>query len=332
MATSHTRAQRVKGLIAGACGAALLLAGGTWALWYDSDSVTGAKVTAGNLELEAAGGLGVYDISNFTGTRKGPYSGGFTGPSPGGSYRDDQTDDLTDLYPCLPEDADGLPSSVYYRTSFEGVLGHSIASLDEWRAVPGDTVALVYPYAVALEGDNLVADLKLTTTGDTAFLTDAFDANLSIQAFQVRGGKVEQVFSFGSAETRKLLGKAGEYGSGYAQTVHLQAANQLDGTLDPPQNDTENFGRNNIYPVDKTSITRDADGAVPTSEANFCVVITGTFHPSIGDRKDVESDPSWPTGWEGYYSSRGFVRTDLINWPGLQVTLTQTRQAGLGHF
>jgi predicted ribosomally synthesized peptide with SipW-like signal peptide len=341
MATSHTRARRVKGLIAGACGAALLLAGGTWALWYDSDTVSGATITAGNLELEPAGGLGVYDISNFTGTRGGTYSGGFTGVSPGGSFRDDQDPDaddpnpaavdLSEVYPCLPKSSDGLPVNLTYRTSFDGVLGHTIDSLDTWRAVPGDTVALVYPYAVALEGDNLVADLKLTTTGDTSYFRLAFDANMTMQAFQKLDTGVQQVFSFGAPETKQLLNQAVAGGAGYSQTVHLQAANEANGTLDPPQNDTTNFGRNNIYPVDKTAIARDADDKVPTSEANFCIVITGTFDPNTGDRRDAdEYAPDHPS--YDYYSPHGWAGKDLITWPGLQVTLTQTRQAGLGHF
>lgn len=46
--------KKTKGLVAGAAGVALMLSGTTLALWSDSDTVDGAELTAGNLDVSAA--------------------------------------------------------------------------------------------------------------------------------------------------------------------------------------------------------------------------------------------------------------------------------------
>lgn len=56
--------RKTTGILAGAAGAALLIGGGTFALWSDSVDVDGATITTGNLDIEAAGeGWTWYDSS-----------------------------------------------------------------------------------------------------------------------------------------------------------------------------------------------------------------------------------------------------------------------------
>ena len=52
-----------KGVVAGAAGTALLLAGGTFALWSDSATADGAAITSGNLDVELVGTPRWLDVS-----------------------------------------------------------------------------------------------------------------------------------------------------------------------------------------------------------------------------------------------------------------------------
>jgi len=54
--------KRRNALIAAALGAALLIGGGTYALWSDTAAIEGGTVTAGNLDI-GAGEMKTYDVS-----------------------------------------------------------------------------------------------------------------------------------------------------------------------------------------------------------------------------------------------------------------------------
>ena len=56
--------RKTTGILAGTAGAALLIGGGTFALWSDSADVAGSTLTTGNLDIEAASeGWAWYDSS-----------------------------------------------------------------------------------------------------------------------------------------------------------------------------------------------------------------------------------------------------------------------------
>ena len=61
-----------KGAIIGAAGLALLVGGGTFALWFDNEDIPGGTVNSGELDLEltgaGAGGAGVWHAETCTGT------------------------------------------------------------------------------------------------------------------------------------------------------------------------------------------------------------------------------------------------------------------------
>ncbi|MDR1833414.1 MAG: hypothetical protein LBQ92_01995 [Propionibacteriaceae bacterium] len=134
---------KVKGLVVGLAGAALLLGGSTYALWSADGTVSGsAGITAGDLVLTAASSTGIYDTS---------------------TDRLDSTDngvDLSTLATCLPADT--------YK-------GH--ATSGGWNMVPGDSVVQAYPFKAALKGDNLVA--KMTADFGTVSTSSTFSTAVS---------------------------------------------------------------------------------------------------------------------------------------------------------
>ena len=125
MTSNNGRSRRTQGILAGVAGAALLLGGGTYALWTANDTITGGKITAGDLNIEA-GTFAAFDVSA------------------------DREDAKTDVI-----------------TGVANFTGHSVdltsGTNAEWRIVPGDTVALVFPFKATVKGDNLVAALTMNT-------------------------------------------------------------------------------------------------------------------------------------------------------------------------
>jgi len=111
------------GVIAAALGAALLMGGGTYALWTTSANLDGGSIQAGEMSINPVGDPTTYDISadraNLTDTND----------------------------PVI----------------IEGVTIANSGALvtDDFRMVPGDTVALAFAYDILLVGDNLKAKLSL---------------------------------------------------------------------------------------------------------------------------------------------------------------------------
>ena len=137
--------KRVTAIIAVAAGAALLIGGSTYALWSATAGKDGGTITSGDLNL-VAGEASSYDVS---------------------FDRSDET------FPAVAIDGSNVPLTfnkdqadvVPLNTDDDGILtGHVIDNLTDWRIVPGDTVAVLFPYTVTLKGDNMVAQLTLDTT------------------------------------------------------------------------------------------------------------------------------------------------------------------------
>lgn len=120
---------RTKGAVAAAAGAALLVGGGTFALWSDSADVAGGTITNGTLDVTASA-ITWTDVS--------------------------------------PDRADSP---------------HAITDLTTWRMVPGDVVEGTTEVEVTLVGDNLVAELGVTTV-DAAALPEGIEVSY---AYTVEG-------------------------------------------------------------------------------------------------------------------------------------------------
>jgi alternate signal-mediated exported protein len=126
--------KRRNGIIAVVAGAALLMGGGTYALWSDSASIDGGIIKSGNLDV-SVGTTAYWDVS----ADRVDSTGG-TAIAGGSSTK-----------------------------------GHAISSLADYRVVPGDEIAAVYPATVKLDGDNLVAKLAIANTTAPAVTTEMTD-------------------------------------------------------------------------------------------------------------------------------------------------------------
>ncbi|MDR1189633.1 MAG: SipW-dependent-type signal peptide-containing protein [Bifidobacteriaceae bacterium] len=333
MSTNHTRARRVKGLIAGACGAALLLAGGTWALWYDEDDVNGGWVTAGNLQLAKAADATLYDISNITGVNDADHD--FITDTTDDRYRLDQSDpdvnpgaipDISAEYPCLPTGQLANQDS-YKDTSAHVADVSGSETVKAWRASPGDTVLSIWPYNIALEGDNLVAELKIVPTlddqgqftgRDPAVLAAAF-SEFKASVFVLTddsspGGKwMEEKLADSDPVWSGLYPPANFFAAltdptGAAMnslSIKLQAPNEGNGVNDPA-----------IRVIRDTALP---SAPLTAKTANACVVLKGTFDP----------ETKLTTG---AVAAGNLTQQELIVFPDLKVTLEQTRQRGVGNF
>jgi len=185
MSSNNGRSRRVQGILAGVAGAALLLGGGTYALWTAQGNVNGGKITAGDLNL-VAGTFSAYDVST------------------------DRADAKTEII------ADS------------GFMGHAVdltaGDETEWNIVPGDTVALVFPFTATVKGDNLVTQL---TTNTRALLASKDFTNVAGQLeFKYRLFGDTEEFTNGATELPasdttpivKIASNDSDKGAGVADT------------------------------------------------------------------------------------------------------------------
>ncbi|MFE6234931.1 SipW-dependent-type signal peptide-containing protein [Cellulosimicrobium sp. NPDC057862] len=151
---------KIKGVVAGVAGGALLLgAGGTFALWHDEAGVAGGTIRSGLLDVETQE-TRWFDVSPDQGDAAdlvgevGPglrWDTGWLGP--------EQT-----VWNGVPTefqrlDPDGTGSGT------GDVVGHPIDDLGAWQAVPGDYVLGQTRVTARTEGDNMRAVLSLHGAG-----------------------------------------------------------------------------------------------------------------------------------------------------------------------
>lgn len=146
--------KKTKGIVAGAAGAALLLgAGGTFALWTDSEQVRGGTITAGRLDVKVTDPQW-FDVSQ--------------------NRHDAQDIGLQVDWDSVDFGPESHYNGIY--TDFESwsgpAAGHPI-DLDEWRTVPGDQVLGLYKVEATAEGDNLEAELKVNVPSRSGELAEA---------------------------------------------------------------------------------------------------------------------------------------------------------------
>lgn len=151
------------------------------------------------------------------------------------------------------------------QTTTESVTGgevHTIADIATYNIVPGDTIQANYPFSVALEGDNLVADLAVSLP---ATATIATGVSFTAQAY----------YYDAAASAWTAVGSAKPLTSASVSTPvdlgFFQAANQLDGELDSD------------YPV----ITNTTNSGSPT--ANLVVVVKGYFDSTTAGQTSTQA-------------------------------------------
>lgn len=141
-------------------------------------------------------------------------------------------------------------------TPITALDAHAIPSLAAYSIVPGDTLEADYGFAVALEGDNLVAEVNLTLAGGAAPPTGV---SFAAQVWYLDGA------------TWTAVGTPAPVTPGVTTPIALgnfQAANQLDGTVDA--------GDIPIIALAEVPAT----GATP----NLAVVVTATFDAATTGR------------------------------------------------
>ncbi|MCT1447386.1 MULTISPECIES: alternate-type signal peptide domain-containing protein [Brevibacterium] len=158
------------GIVAGAAGAALLLGGGTFALWTDSAEADGGQITAGNLDVAVTGS----------------------------AWQDISAD-----RPDNPHDID----------------------LKTFKIIPGDTVQGTYGVDVGLEGDNMVAKLKLAGGGQ---LEGALAEGLSLK-YSVQDAAGKEIATGDNAGVEVSLVSSDNTAPGGTQVA---AGTVVDGTAD----------------------------------------------------------------------------------------------------
>lgn len=144
MTTRSTKMRNA--VIATMAGMALLVGGSTYALWSAEVTFEGGTITAGSMDI-IAGTMNAWDVSP------------------------DRVN--------LSEDITTAASNDMSATTLKGTDKAALINLATWKIVPGDTVALVFPYKVTLEGDNLVAALTLP----------GLDSLLDASTFSTQAGK-----------------------------------------------------------------------------------------------------------------------------------------------
>ena len=139
--------KRRNGIIAAALGAALLMGGGTFALWSDSASLSGATITAGDLAITTppdSGGV-LYDLSGVV-------------------------------------DPLDSPSAESITTA----IGEASPVVEPFFASPTDVLAVVFEFDITLIGNNLEAELALDmsglSNGDSTIDTEYWDFSYAISA------------------------------------------------------------------------------------------------------------------------------------------------------
>jgi predicted ribosomally synthesized peptide with SipW-like signal peptide len=279
-------------MIAGLAGGALLVAGGTWALWSDSTEAQGGAIRAGNLGIDFVGYPVAFDTSDDRSDSDTPIgallSGALNAAEPLNSAS------------CM--DAVDGPDAHTANLNYEGDF--------PWHAVPGDEVTIAYPFAVYLEGDNMVANLTLKAPSgalsgtDINVHEDILDSTGITVTTWAEGEAYGSPFTIDDTNFDDLFDGTG------LTVARVQADSENDGDDDPE--DPDDPTSPNIPIVSLVQVPDSGDPVV----ANVCVLLT----VPIPDWEDTDN-----------------VRADIVFLRDaaekrLQFFLEQTRTAGVGLF
>ena len=210
--------KRRNAVIAAVAGAALLVGGSTYALWQQSANMVGGTIQAGDLSIKA-GTSTFWDVSED---------------------RSDQTLDAI----TTPANENGVDGTA---VTLDGLTAHAIPSLEDWTMVPGDTVALAFPYKITLDGDNMVAQLGLSVNDA---MRQALSKGYDVEVDGEEGETVETVpyltmryelIKPADANGAQTLLTSDDITAASPETLPLsyfQAPNQLDGSPEPGSNIT----------------------------------------------------------------------------------------------
>ena len=252
MKEQQNRRKRAVAVLAVAAGAALLIGGSTYALWSQTADMNGGTITSGDLRL-VAGEVSSFDVS--------------------ADRADSSTTEETDRS-VLDASSNPLTFNQGEAAKVENLnggadeatlTGHVIDEPGDWLIVPGDTLAVLYPYTVTLKGDNLVAELTIDTTG---LVQDNVRMAYSYAVFDAEG---------------KQIGTTRQLGSDPELSVALFQANQAGqgaGILDKHTESDE------VIPVIDIDDEKGQTGVIT-------LVVFGHFDEATPDREMVTTTDDW---------------------------------------
>jgi alternate signal-mediated exported protein len=194
--------------------------------------------------------------------------------------------------------------------ALSSATAHPIASMADYRIVPGDTIEGDAKFGIALEGDNMVAELELgfSNITDANSLLSSGALVLSYKVCAVSSGTLVDDCANPLLEVEDIKTTAGSAG-----TLLFQASGtgQASGSPDV----TVSGGVTSAIPTATYSVLpTNATGGPDPSQFNFAVIITATFN-------NLDTTPP-----ANDYTKAQAVLNDLT------VSLTQTRTAGEGNF
>ncbi|MCL1898043.1 MAG: alternate-type signal peptide domain-containing protein [Micrococcales bacterium] len=183
----RARSRRRKGIIAGVAGAALLLSGGTFALWQTSATIDGGTVTAGNMTLTAGATADWYDVS------------------PDRDFAAAVT---------IVEDGDSDP-----------LLEGEAINISSFLVSPEDVLAAVFDVEVGMEGDNLVGALSLSLGAGGTGTFEIDDSNLEAIVNDLTFES--EIFVDGEVAVARTALAAGSMNLGYFTTSATHAGGDV---------------------------------------------------------------------------------------------------------
>jgi len=155
--------KRRNGIIAAALGAALLMGGGTFALWSATADLTGGEINSGELSITTTGSLAAYDLSE-------------------------------DSVAAAVLADDGRAVTLFADDEAKDAV--IIESPDTFHMVPGDTIALEFEYNILLVGNNLLANLYLDNLDALLTFDGMTTDNWDIETRLVIGGELHDGADF----------------------------------------------------------------------------------------------------------------------------------------
>jgi predicted ribosomally synthesized peptide with SipW-like signal peptide len=339
--SKRRRSAKVKGIVAGVAGAALLLSGSTFALWSDQASVPGGEIMAGNLAISPVYMNAQYQNVSYTNSNNETVKGWPLVPFDASADRKDTSNVLAGWGTGTTA---GATNCFGDQTGTDALKGHQIALTyegtdaakafggptgNEWHAVPDDTVALAACFDVTLQGDNLVANLNVNT-GDSSFWQqeEKLFANPTSDATKegwdagTDENGVEHAATGTAGDTSSqgnFLNIGGTDGSWINGQIYVNGV-AADAAQMPTMQDLLSGKSIHVATLEAPSENNGKDDSAADSSI---IKLPSTTVP-VGVIIEMHFGDVW---------GRSLAGQTLVNFGnGLTVSLAQTRKAGVGNF
>jgi hypothetical protein len=284
----------------------MALSGGTLALWNQPTAPPGAETASGNLDIKMVGRPLWIDQTTER-TDSGLGGGKWARELLNESMAKDGASQS-----CFPTAVDQPSLNLSHLP-----VGHPIdldydGGANPWYATPNDEVAVVYPYSVALEGDNMVGEIRLT-------VADAFDypeLTLGVSDGLVganNSARRGNIFIYAWLNGKPVMVDQHPTNGANISVTYLQAVNENYGTMDPDYPDPDTF-------------MRVTNQRATSNEANLCIVVTNIKVANLSNQNYALAGGPAPPGAGKYKTLFGLPEG------AISIGLYQRRTSGYGNF